>query len=272
MRALLFAMFTIATLLSAAGPAAAGPQTFTIYDNMFYFGKPSAADCGLIAANIIYGTDIWPAYRNYGELPRHEAYATVVAEHSAGAGPIVIDIERLPFAGSRRTARHRLRVLATLADWTHALAPGRIVGYFGYNVLTDVKPRFRDLAHELARHVDAFFPAMYARNDDRAAWMRRAEQVVRQYRAYSPDKPIYFYLWPQYDAHTPKQFQWIDRDYWRFQLETSRRLAAGAVIWGTRYFPWNVSSGWWEATRGFMRRNGPAAALPGIAEAGPAVR
>jgi len=37
-------------------------------------------------------------------------------------------------------------VLATLADWTRADAPGKAVGYYGYNTLTGVPPEDRTYA------------------------------------------------------------------------------------------------------------------------------
>jgi hypothetical protein len=254
MNAIRIAALACAALLSGMSPDRAGARPFPVYDNMFFADKPATDAHGIVASNIIYGEHIWPQFRNYGVLPRREAYESVVAAHCGTTGPIVIDIERMPFAGDRRTAEQRLHVFATLADWTHAAAPGRVVGYFGYNVLTDVRPEYRDLARELVRHVDAFFPAMYANNDDRAAWARRADALIRQYRAYDPDKPIYFYLWPQYNAHTPKAYQWIAHDYWKFQLETAHRVADGIVLWGTKHAAWNTSSGWWTATVDFMRR------------------
>jgi hypothetical protein len=62
-----------------------------------------------------------------------------------------------------------LNVLAPRADWTRVGAPGKIVGYYGYNTLTGVPPGNRSYAQEFARHVDAFFPSMYTLDDNCAA-------------------------------------------------------------------------------------------------------
>jgi hypothetical protein len=247
-------MFAAVALLSSVSAAAAQERAFAVYDNMFFIGKPSTAPSGLVASNIIYGREIWPGGKNYGTLPNRAEFAAVVAAHKAGSGPIVLDIERMPLAGDRRTVAQRLSVLATLADWTREIAPGRIVGYFGYNTLTDVKPEFRDYAQALARHVNAFFPQLYTDDDDRAAFARQADAEIREARGFGKDKPIYFYLWPQYNAHTPKQFRWISRDYWRFQLETCYRKADGIVLWSPQRFRWDVSSGWWSEIVSFVHR------------------
>jgi hypothetical protein len=247
------AILAAVALLSCGETArAAGP--FRIYNDMFFKDMPIATSCRLANSHIIYENAIWPADRDYGLLPSQAQFTAVVRAHKGRHGPIVLDIERLPLSGGRRTAAARETLLAKLADWTHAAAPGRVVGYFGYNTLTDVRPEYRAYAQALAQHVDAFFPPMYTRGDDRAAWARRAEAVVSEDRSYAENKPIFFYLWPQYDAHTPKQFHWISRGYWRYELATSLRFADGIVLWGPTGSAWDISDGWWAATLSFLRR------------------
>jgi hypothetical protein len=81
------------------------------------------------------------------------------------------------------TIRQRLNVLSTLADWTRADAPGKPVGYYGYNTLTGVPPANRPYAQELARHIDAFFPSMYTFDDSQGAWATRAQSEAAEDRA-----------------------------------------------------------------------------------------
>jgi hypothetical protein len=166
----------------------------------------------------------------------------------------VLDIEELPLKGSPDTIRQRLHVLKTLADWTHADAPGKTVGYYGYNTLTGVPPANRSYAQELARHVDAFFPSMYTFDDNKGGWAARAQTEAAEDRGLAAGKPVYFYLWPQYHDGTPKQFQYIDAAYWHFQLSTAYRDADGIVLWGPSRLPWDETNGWWAATLEFMRQ------------------
>jgi hypothetical protein len=65
---------------------------------------------------------------------------------------------------------------------------------------------------------------------------------------------VFFYLWPQYHDGTPKQYQYIDAAYWRFQLETAYSVADGIVLWGPSRFHWDETSGWWAATLEFLRQ------------------
>jgi hypothetical protein len=227
---------------------------FPVYDNMFYIGKPHTKPYGLIPSNIIDEGHIWPHGQNYGVLPNRSSFDAIVAAHMADPGPIVLDIEKLPLKGSPGTIRQHLQVLATLADWTRADAPGKPVGYYGYNTLTGVPPVNRSYALELAGHVDAFFPSMYTFNDDHGAWATRAETEAAEDRAFDAAKPVFFYMWPQYHDNTPKQFQYIDAAYWKFQLSTAYRYADGIVLWGSSRFHWDETSGWWAVTLDFVRQ------------------
>lgn len=253
---LLFALLGLSALVAAvtAGDRAAADspvKPFPVYDNMFFRGKLDATGDGLIISNILYEGSIWPHHKNEGKLQDRNAYRKLVRSHNKNPGPLVIDIELLPVKGPH--AKANMEMLATLADWAREDAPGKIIGFYGTGTLTKVPTVDLPLARELAKHVDAFFPPMYTFDDDRAKWAQRAKQEVDEARDLGPGKPVYFYLWPQYHDNTPKQFQWVDSSYWKFQLDNARRDADGIVLWGSSKFDWDNSTGWWTATQKFMR-------------------
>jgi hypothetical protein len=247
-----FCSWVLAATLAAATAGGAGLSRFPVFDNMFFKNKPDTAPYGLSASNLVYAAAIWPGGRNYGALPPRRTFEAIVAANSVNPGPVVLDIEKLPLAGEPDTIARHLHTLATLADWARATAPGKVVGYYGFGTLTNVPAPNRQYARQLARHVDAFFPPLYTYDDDRAGWERRAAAEAAEDRSYGQDKPLYFYLWPQYHDRTPRQFQWIDGGYWQFQLQTARRYGDGIAIWGSNRFQWDASSGWWAATLAFM--------------------
>jgi hypothetical protein len=257
MLAMKFLPLLTAAVLAACGVGAGEkqlpPHGFAVYDNMFYRGKPDTAKVGLTPSNIVYESEIWPHGVNEGVLPPRDVFAALVREHAANAGPLVLDIERLPLKGAPELVQQHLETLTTLAEWAKAAAPGKPLGYYGTGTLTRVPPQNIADAKALARHVDALFPPMYTFDDDREAWAKRAEAEAAEARALAPGKPVFFYLWPQYHDGTAKQFQYVDGDYWAFQLRTARRYADGIVIWGPARFDWNTASGWWQATEAFMR-------------------
>jgi hypothetical protein len=246
-------LITVTGLASYSLVAAQEKRPFAVFDNMSYRGKPDTTEEGLVPSNIVYEGSIWPHDKNYGVLPSRDAFDAVIRGHIGNPGPLVLDIERLPLKGSPETVHQHLRVLATLADWARADVPGKLVGYYGSGTLTDVPTKDMPSARELARHVDAFFPPMYTLDNDRWAWAKRAEAEAAEDRVLAPGKPTFFYLWPQYHDGTPKQFQYVDGAFWKFQLHTARRAAEGIVLWSPSRFNWDESSGWWAATQEFMR-------------------
>jgi hypothetical protein len=140
-----------------------------------------------------------------------------------------------------------------LADWAHQAVPGKVIGFYGTNTLSDIPPANVVVAKELAGHVDAFFTAMYTFDDDRARWEKRAQSARDEARGLDPRKPIYFYLWPQYHVGSARALRYVDGEFWKFQLETARKYSNGIVLWGSNTYVWNVKSGWWEATREFAK-------------------
>ncbi len=251
-------LFLIAVFVSLpacsmeGGEKASRQAAFPIYDNMAYVGKPDTIHDGLVVSNILYDSEIWPQGKNYGVLPSRLEFEALVRQHLANPGPLVLDIEKLPLTGSPQDARQHLKVLATLADWAHQAARGKLIGYYGTNTLSKVAPPYVPYARQLARHVDAFFPSMYTFDDDRTAWANRAKAMASEAHSLGPGKPVYFYLWPQYHDKTPKEFQYIDTAYWSFQLATSCQDSNGIVLWGPGKFDWNDTNRWWESTKIFV--------------------
>jgi hypothetical protein len=226
-------------------------HSFAIFDNMEYKEKPDTAAHGLIASNVLYERQIWPNRQGLGTLPDQKVFQNLVKTNSKNPGPFVIDIESFGLRGTPDSARHNAELLETLADWAHQAAPGKVIGYYGTNTLADLMPGNAPIAAELAKHVDAFFTPLYTFDDDRQRWEKRAESARAEARQLDANKPIYFYIWPQYHVGSARALRYVPGDYWKFQLETARRFGNGVVIWGSNTYVWNERSGWWAATTQF---------------------
>jgi len=157
-------MLPIAALLLAVGGALLFAQPaekpFPIYDNMFYKGKPDTRKNGLTLSNILYENKIWPNPRDVGALPNRDALQALVRSAAVNPGPLVLDIESVSLRTSPETARQKAQTLSKLADWAHQAAPGKIIGYYGTNTLSDIPQSNFAAARELARHVHVFFPSL----------------------------------------------------------------------------------------------------------------
>jgi hypothetical protein len=226
-------------------------KNFPIYDNMDYKQKPDTTQDGLIPSNVIYENKIWPNRRDAGTLPDRDTFQSLVRATASKPGPLVIDIETISLRSPLEIARHNMETLKKLADWAHEAAPGKVVGFYSTNIFADLPPANMDVARELAGHVDAFFPPMYSFDDDHARWEKRAQTAQAESRALDAQKPIYFYMWPQYHVGSARAMRYVDGDFWKFQLQTARRYSDGIVLWGSNTYVWNVKSGWWAATQEF---------------------
>jgi hypothetical protein len=102
---------------------------------------------------------------------------------------------------------------------------------------------------------------VYTRDDDWASWKARMQAAVTQAQAWGPGKPIYFYLWPQYATGTAKQYQYVDRAYWSYQLQTALQYGNGVVIW-SKATAWNNDTQWWNATEDFIKEMPHAVNVP----------
>ncbi|MBN1607793.1 MAG: hypothetical protein JW940_14240 [Polyangiaceae bacterium] len=239
-----------ATGVAAAGTAA--NAAFPVFDNMFFEGKPDTAAAGLLPITILYENKIWPNEQNFGMPPGRDEFEATVRRHLVQSGPVVLDIERLPLKGPPGVAQSRLTVLGMLADWARVAAPGRIIGFYGSGTLSNVRPEHRELALELAHHVDAMFPPLYTRTVDPAQWEARARTLTREAREIGPGKPVFCYLQPQYKAQSPRPLEFIEASYWKYELEACRRYCNGIVIWGRSRQAFDNSTGWWTATVEFV--------------------
>jgi hypothetical protein len=218
---------------------------------MFYKGKPGTAAYGLIPSNVLYENKIRPDSRDVRTLPNRDAFQSLLRAAAVNPGPLVIDIESVSLRASPETARDNAETLAKLANWAREAAPGKLIGYYGTNTLCDIAQSNLAAARQLARHVDAFFPSLYTFDDDRSNWEKRAKALLVQSRQLDAEKPVYFYLWPQYHEGTKKALQYVAGEYWKFQLDTAHRYGNGIVLWSRSRDPWDPRSGWWQATLQF---------------------
>jgi hypothetical protein len=239
-------------------PPPAAPAGFTVFDTTFYTNVDLVHE-GAVRANLVYETRVaalggqstdtsTPKTRTELALPPQDAYEQLIRDHSGSPGPIILDFESLYLRGSPDTAQRHFDKLSTLLAWAHRAAPAKMIGFYG--ILGSTAPEFQPLARQLAAHEDAFFPSLYTRDDDRAAWRSKLAQRVADARAINPATPVYPFIWPEYYPGTPLAGRHVPADYWEFQLSASRTAVSGVVIWSTMRL--NADRGWVEATRPFL--------------------
>jgi len=257
--------------------AAATPVTRTfnaaatncnVFDNSYFQGKPSVVDTVLTRSDVVYSSKIWTGGTNTatGELtlPTRASFDTLMASSSYGdAGPLVLDIEEI---GLQSQAAET--VLQTIAQWAHQDRPGRIIGFYGYNVfdaVTTASSNF-SLAQQLAQYVDAFFPEAYTNYADyqETSWLAQEQTRIANARAIGPGKPIYPYIWPIYygstlldQSGTNIAGTYVDSTYWNYELTNLYPISDGVVVWSSSSNVWSDTTGWWEVTQTYVTNSCP---------------
>lgn len=221
-----------------------------MYDNTQY-PNVDLQKLGLVRSGIVEETRTETDQIAAGVLPDRASFQQAVAARARVPGPVVLDYEDVYLRGSATTASRHLRVLMTLLQWAHAAAPGKSIGFFG--LIDHLELRHLTLARRLAQREDAFFPSAYATPGPRSRWEARLRRSLSLAHMVAPRKPVYPYLWPQYEIRgTSTAGPFLDPSYWAFQLAATRRYADGIVIWSKRQR--STGSGWVGVTASFMRK------------------
>jgi len=258
-------------LLSISSSTTDSGTAFRVFDATAYRGRPDLSQFGLeriyVAGNEFFaGT--WP---NYDKRRADEAATRALANKVADRGEIlVINIEHWPTdirTASEAEVRETIDKFIELIQWLKDERPELEVGIYSMlpvrDYWTPVYHATRDpqrvhqweeanrRLQELAEKVDYIFPSLYTFYDDPEGWAIYAEANIREAQKYG--KPVIPFVWMQYHQSNPKlDGQYIDRGFWRMQLETTRGLADGVVIWGGWQLPWDDQAEWWDETLRFQ--------------------
>lgn len=250
-------------------------SAFTVYDGTRFRNKPDMSKYGFKSIEIVYAMRMWSqkwknVKKDVDHLPSEKlAKKWAHRAKKIGADFAVIDIEHWPNHGNPQVLKKSLHNYIQVLQWYKQAEPNLKVGYFGILPLTKrymsspPKQKYfnrwkqnNDKLEPLAQKVDAFFPYLYTYSRDKKQWVANAKYTIQEARRYQGDKPVYVFLWPQYYGQDHKELdgKYIDKDFWKLQLQTARKYADGIIIWFPYKTKWSVASKapWWEVTQQFL--------------------
>ena len=119
------------------------------------------------------------------------------------------------------------------------------------------------VAEQVNAHVDFVAPSCYTFYDagsvDRERWVQSTIAIIKEARRVSGGKPVYPFIWPQFHDSSNKKGQYLDREFWRLQLDTVLAHADGAILWGgwdilktNRPYAWADDAAWWRETQDWL--------------------
>ena len=272
-RLLLFTVWSLAWI-SAQGQAVSLQHQFPVFDATNFAQKPDLSQYGLKRMPVVYPAYMWDSKEqsvqaNLPDRNRVTAFAQLAAQSS---NIVVIDIEQWPLAGDPATVAASITKLQTVIRWFKTPVPAMKVGFYGFPPLRDYwasvqeegSARYKswqtrnDALAPIAQLSDVLFPSLYTFYADRTGWSKYAIAEIREARRYAGGKPVYVFLWPQYEAGGTLANTFLPGDFWRAQLETAHKYADGIVIWCcTGRQTWDDKAPWWSETQKFIKQIHP---------------
>ena len=278
----------IALTIALLGFTAQSVRAFELFDATLYKAKPSLVATGLRPITVIYAGQIWGPDESRKELPKHSRVINRIVKIPPEQRLVVLDFEHWPLQGYRYRpwiySQSISRLIDTF-DMFKAYRPSLRFGYFAQIPVCHFKRAILPPGHPdhviwqndvrrvkpLAAKVDVIFPSAYTYNDSREDWKKFISVSIAEAKQIYQGE-IYPFIWPQFYNRRPTpenlQAQYIDPDFWKFQLETLFTLVDGVVIWGGWDFKnkqaarWDESAPWWRITKKFLVEKGLAAVGP----------
>jgi hypothetical protein len=254
-----------ASFLFFTAPCAS--KEFQLYDWLLFKNRPDLKPYGLKPIHLVGGA-LWAKGKDLNSKQVEDHICSVASDAQKKKLITVLDVEHWPFQGSDAVMKDTQRKLIKLLGMFRKCAPSLKIGYYGIPPIREYwraikgekDPAYRkwqadnNKYQELANQVDILFPSLYTFYDDRKGWVEYAEANLKEARRLAKGKPVYAFLWPQFhDSNRKLKGKSLPEDYWRLELETVRRLADGAVLWGGWQQEWIESEPWWQETKRFMK-------------------
>jgi hypothetical protein len=262
----------VVTVAPPTAPPVAAQAKFLVFDAMLYKAKPDLSQYGLTPISVEYPGVIWPGTStDMQNVPD----ATVVQKLAAGAtqstSMAVVDIEQWAVTGDSATVAQSVVKYQQTLQMFQQDAPSVQFGYYATAPIRDywdvmagpqsagylAWQQQNDAVAPIAQQASALFPSLYTFYADQAGWQKYAIANISEARRIAPGKPVYVFLWPQYDASTGAQGGgYLPDAYWQMELETAKQYADGVVIWGGWTETWDSNASWWLETQQFMTEIG----------------
>ena len=262
----------VVTVVPPTAPPVAAQAKFLVFDAMLYTSKPDLSQYGLTPISVEYPDVLWPGTSaNMQNVPDATVVQKLAASASQSTNMEVVDIEQWAVTGDSATVAQSVAKYQQTLQMFQKDAPSLQVGFYATAPIRDywdvmagpqsagylAWQQQNDAVAPIAQQADALFPSLYTFYTDQVGWQKYAIANIAEARRIAPGKPVYVFLWPQYDASTGAQGgDYLPDAYWKMELETAKQYADGVVIWGGWTETWDNNASWWAVTQQFMTEIG----------------
>ena len=253
-------------------PPVALPAKFVVFDGLLYKAKPNLGQFGLKPISVEYPDVLYPGTSaDLQNVPDATVVEKIAASANEATGIAAVDIEQWSVVGDPVTVAQSIGkyqqtlqmfqqdapllqvgfyAIAPIRDYWDVMAGPQSAGYLAWQ-------QENDAVAPIAQQADAMFPSLSTFYTDHAGWKKYAIANIADAHRIAPGKPVYVFLWPQYDASTGAQGgEYLPDAYWKMELETAKQYADGVVIWSGWTETWDSNASWWLETQQFMTEIG----------------
>jgi Hyaluronidase len=254
--------------LVIVAPPTAPQAKFRVFDATLYKAKPDLGQFALTPIRVAYPSALWPGKSaDMQNVPAAAVVQNIASSASQVNDIAVVDIEQWPVVGDQATLAQSIGKYQQTLQMFQQDAPSLQFGYYATAPIRDywnaiagpgsakyvAWQQENDALAPIAQQADALFPSLYTFYTDQVGWQKYAIANIAEARRIAPGKPVYVFLWPQYDAGTGAGGgEYLPDAYWKMELETAKQYADGVVIWGGWTETWDDNASWWLETQQFM--------------------
>jgi hypothetical protein len=238
---------------------------FVVWDATLYQGKPNLQQLGMQPLTALYSGSLW-AGSDQTNPPSPQSVNELL---QSSPGTAFLDIENWSLDGAPAVVADSIQKYMITMQAFAQFAPAVKFGYYGVSPIRDYwdalagpgSPQYQawqarnDTVAPIAQEANLLFPSIYTFYNDEDGWQKYAIAQISEARRIGPGKPVYVFLWPQFDDSAE---EYLPPDFWGMELETARQYADGVVIWGGFQQTWDDSAPWWQQTQAFLQENGSA--------------
>lgn len=238
-------------------------KDFKVFNALLFKNTPDLSEYGFSDINVIYEDGVITTNSSFkrGEFDwRYIDEAKVISESNKSKVnkniPVVLDVEywggRLYRSSTRKKAED---IFVELIEKYRSNDSTSMVSVFHYGILSK----------RILDESNVVFPCFYTHSDDRKEWLNMVKYNLNNLKKInSKNLPVYVFIWPQYNPVPERHdlgYRFIDKEFWRFQLDSLYELCDGVVIWShhrdsegkTVFFDEKME--WFQETLDFINKN-----------------
>lgn len=236
-------------------------KDFKVFNALLFKNTPDLSEFGFSKINLIYEDGVISTNyrRQKGDVNwRFIDLKKILSESNKSKRnsdvPTCLDVE---YWGARlynpNTIKAAEDIFVELINLYRSNDTNSLVSVFHYGTISE----------KIYNASNIVYPCFYTHSADKQEWLNMVRYWMNIIKKRDRKMPVYVFIWPQYNPVPSRHnlgYTFVDKDFWRLQLETLYPICDGVVIWSHHrdndgkevYFDENMP--WFQETLKFMAK------------------